>query len=155
MPEHFLLDVGCGSLRGGIHFVRYLDSGHYYGVDVNEDLLKAGRLELEQNGLAYKAITLVRSGDFHFEALGRKFDYALAQSLFTHLPLNDIILCLMKLEKALGIGGKFFATFFENPEGKRRLEPLARPQVRDMELVSHFAKDPYHYDFATDRKSVV
>jgi len=24
-PEHDLLDLGCGCLRGGVHFVRYLE----------------------------------------------------------------------------------------------------------------------------------
>ena len=24
-----------GTLRGGIHFVRYLDEGNYYGIDIN------------------------------------------------------------------------------------------------------------------------
>ena len=148
-PEHFLLDVGCGSLRGGVHFIRYLRSGHYFGVDINREILDAGRFELEKNDLAHKTVTLVQSGEFDFDALGRSFDYALAQSLFTHLPLNSIVVCLMRLEGVLNKGGKFFATFLENPEGKRRLEPRAHPKVRDMELVTYFDKDPYHYDFAT------
>ena len=42
LPRHKLLDVGCGSLRGGVHFIRYLDSGNYYGMDKNEKLLSAG-----------------------------------------------------------------------------------------------------------------
>ena len=32
-PHHRLLDVGCGALRGGVHFVRYLDPGCYHGID--------------------------------------------------------------------------------------------------------------------------
>src|SRR5436309_1445834 len=43
---HKLLDVGCGSLRGGVHFARYLDAGNYYGTDLNPSYLKAG-LEVE------------------------------------------------------------------------------------------------------------
>ena len=38
-PEHKLLDIGCGSLRGGVKFVRYLQSGHYFGTDLNGSLL--------------------------------------------------------------------------------------------------------------------
>ena len=41
-PQHRLLDLGCGSLRAGIHFVRYLDAGRYYGLDHNQSLLDAG-----------------------------------------------------------------------------------------------------------------
>ena len=148
-PEHYLLDVGCGSLRGGVHFVSYLRSGHYFGVDINPVLLEAGRMELERSGLADKTVTLAQSGEFHFETFGRRFDYALAQSVFTHLPLNSIILCLMRLERVLVEGGRFFTTFFENTDGKRQLEPRDHPEVSDFELVTYFDRNPYHYDFAT------
>ena len=45
-PGHFLLDVGCGRLRGGIHFIRYLEPEHYFGIDISKVLLAAGRFEL-------------------------------------------------------------------------------------------------------------
>jgi hypothetical protein len=41
-PEHRLLDIGCGCLRGGVHFIRYLDPTNYFGIDVNQSLLDAG-----------------------------------------------------------------------------------------------------------------
>src|SRR5882757_11035445 len=50
-PEHRLLDVGCGSLRGGVRFVDYLRPGNYYGLDISENLLAAGRRELAKAGL--------------------------------------------------------------------------------------------------------
>ena len=30
-PNHYLLDIACGSLRAGIHFIPYLEPGHYLG----------------------------------------------------------------------------------------------------------------------------
>jgi hypothetical protein len=33
VPHHRLLDLGCGSLRGGVHFIAYLDPDRYSGVD--------------------------------------------------------------------------------------------------------------------------
>ena len=41
-PEHTLLDVGCGSLRAGVHLVPYLNAGNYFGIDLNQSLLDAG-----------------------------------------------------------------------------------------------------------------
>src|SRR5829696_7156995 len=41
-PTSRLIDIGCGPLRAGIHFVDYLDPGNYYGIDVNGTLLDAG-----------------------------------------------------------------------------------------------------------------
>lgn len=149
--DHYLLDVGCGSLRGGIHFARYLERGHYYGIDIDRDLLEAGRAELKANNLADRDVALVEMGDFSFERLNRKFDYALAQSVFTHLPLNSIIRCLMNMDKALAPGGRFYATFFENPKGKNFLGPLSWPRADGPPQTSYFDKDPYHYDVETFR----
>jgi SAM-dependent methyltransferase len=83
--------------------------------------------------------------DFGFERLAQSFDYALAQSVFTHLHLNSIVRCLMNMERVLVPGGRFFATFYENEQGKRNLDDIQQtPRV-----VTHFDRDYYHYDFAT------
>ena len=157
-PSDHLLDVGCGSLRGGVHFIEFLEAGHYYGVDKSKELLAAGReIELPRYRLVEKAPVLVAMDDFGFDRLGRTFDVALAQSVFTHLPLNSIIRCLMNMEQALRPGGEFYASFFENPAGKRNLLPIPRPVVgRDAETrrrgsSSYFDQNPYHYDLDTFR----
>ncbi|RLI53090.1 MAG: hypothetical protein DRO93_14110 [Candidatus Thorarchaeota archaeon] len=62
--EDYFLDVGCGSLRGGIHFIRYLKPGHYFGIDINQRLLDAGKGELKRNNLIHKNPTLVQTGGF-------------------------------------------------------------------------------------------
>ncbi|MGB2875172.1 MAG: class I SAM-dependent methyltransferase [Gaiellaceae bacterium] len=145
-PQHYFLDVGCGPLRGGAHFIRYLESGHYYGVDKNAPVLEeVRRLELPRQGLAHKRPTLAAIDDFGFGRLGREFDFALAQSVFTHLPLNDIIRCVMEMEKALVPGGEFYATFFENERGKLNLDDVHQTA----EVVTHFDRDFYHYDVGT------
>jgi SAM-dependent methyltransferase len=41
-PRHRVLDYGCGSLRVGIHFLEYLDIGHYMGLDVTRDYIDIG-----------------------------------------------------------------------------------------------------------------
>ena len=151
-PSHSLLDVGCGSLRGGVHFIAYLEAGHYYGIDRDAEVLASGRdVELPRYGLSGKAPVLVEMEDFGFDRLGRSFDYALAQSVFTHLPLNSIVRCLMNIEAALVPGGRFYATFFENPGGKRNLRPVLHPVRGEPSLYSYFDRDPYHYDLDTFR----
>jgi SAM-dependent methyltransferase len=149
---HYLLDIGCGSLRGGVHFIRYLKPGHYFGIDRDKLLLEAGReIELVRYQLVAKRPTLVEMHDFNFAVLNQKFDFALAHSVFTHLPFNSIIRCLMNLEHVMKPGGKFFATFFENPAGKFNLHPISQPLTDGAVLTSYFDQDPYHYDFETFR----
>jgi SAM-dependent methyltransferase len=151
-PEHYLLDIGCGSLRGGVHFIRYLEPEHYWGIDRDVELLAAGKqIELPRYNLEERRPNLIEMSDFGFARLGRRFDFALAQSVFTHLPLNDIIRCLINVEQALRPGGRFYATFFENPAGKRNLEPISQPVRGGQPVVSYFDRDHYHYDMDTFR----
>jgi SAM-dependent methyltransferase len=146
-PEMRLLDIGCGSLRGGVHFVRYLAPGHYYGVDISADLLRAGYdVELAAAGLQDRLPreNLRADARFAFDAFGVVFDMALAQSLFTHLPLNHIRLCLGRLAPQLRPGGSLFATIFVC-EGDDWFEPVER--VAGI-VTTYPDNDPYHYRYA-------
>jgi SAM-dependent methyltransferase len=145
-PQHYLIDVGCGPLRGGARFIRYLEPGRYFGIDKNQAALEEAReLELTPEEIEAKRPTLAAMSDFGFARLGQSFDYALAQSVFTHLPLNEIIRCVMNIERALVPGGKFYATFFENPQGKFNLDDVHQTDS----VVTHFDRDFFHYDVAT------
>ena len=142
-PEHYLLDVGCGGLRGGVHFVKYLEPGHYFGIDKSAKLLAAGESELERAGVTDKHPTLVARSDFVAANLGQSFDFALAQSLFTHLPFNSIVRCIAEVDRALRPGGRFYATFFANPT---RLGTETMAIGSDISIQVRLDQDPYYYD---------
>src|SRR4051794_30322419 len=144
-PEHRLLDVGCGSLRAGLHLMRHLEPGHYYGIDANADLLAAGRVELERAGLAGRRPSLLHDSEFRVEAFGETFDFALAHSVFTHIPINSILVCLLRVREVLRPGGRFYATFFENPAGTKRLDVLTHPRPGTSPGVTYPDRDKYHY----------
>ncbi len=148
-PQHYFLDVGCGCLRGGVRFIKHLEPGHYYGVDISDEILAMARKELARHNLDDKQPVLRRTDTFDFPAPEQGFDYAIAQSVFTHLPLNDITRCLMNMDKVLKPGGRFYATFFDNPQGKRHLTPLMHRCADGYELYTYFDRDPFHYDVAT------
>lgn len=141
-PQHRLIDVGCGSLRGGVLFVPYLDPGHYYGLDANQTFTEAG---LEQE---FDAETRARipaenfrfNIDFTFDFADVAFDYACAFSLFTHLSVNKISLCLDNLRPLMAPGGQFLATFFTAEDLR-----LAEPVKRTAKVTTWSWKDPYHY----------
>lgn len=140
-PNDRLLDVGCGALRGGLHFVRYLDAGNYYGLDINASLIEAGRLELERAGLADKGAHLEVEDRFDASQFKVEFDYAIALSLFTHLFANQIVRCLIEVMKALRSGGEFHATFFEAP----RPGHLSAITHSPGEVRTCYDSDPFHY----------
>jgi SAM-dependent methyltransferase len=141
-PQHRLLDVGCGAMRGGIHFAAYLEPAHYFGIDVNGDLLEAARrVEIPAAGLAGRMPPENLRASERFEApFDVAFDYALAVSLFTHLPLNHVRLCLYQIAQVMRPGGRFFATFFpvaeDSPYDVRQRHVVATTQAE---------RDPFHY----------
>ena len=52
LPGDSILDLGCGSLRGGIPLIEYLGNGCYPGVTVRREVVEDGRRELRGSGLA-------------------------------------------------------------------------------------------------------
>jgi SAM-dependent methyltransferase len=144
-PTDSLLDIGCGALRGGVHFVRYLDVGNYYGVDRQQWLLDAGREELAEAGLTDRRPHLLLDGEFNFAAFGTQFDIALAQSVFTHIPLNSIHRCLVRVSEVLKPGAVFYATFLDNPGDRNDLSPIEFPQPDAAPTVTYPDRNPYRY----------
>ena len=144
-PDHWMLDVGCGSLRGGVHFIRYLETGHYCGIEREQWILDAGEIELAEAGLVDKKPELVRDSAFDFAKFNHKFDFALAQSVFTHIPLNDIHRCLVRMADALRPGGVFYATFLDNPGDPNDLSPIEFPQPDSPTTITYPDRDPFHY----------
>lgn len=146
-PGHRMLDIGCGCLRGGLHFVEYLLPGGYFGIDMHQDLLDAGYdIELAAAGLQDRMPrkNLLCVEDFDATAFGVEFDFALAQSVFTHLSLNKIRICLERLAPVMGAGAKFVATYFPLPASALSFVP----RIHAPTDVTTFAdQDPYHYRF--------
>lgn len=146
-PHHKLLDIGCGSLRGGIHFIRYLNAGNYVGIDSNISLLDAGfEIELASSGLKERMPreNLICTGDFDPPFPDGAFDFALAQSVFTHVTLNTIRKCFERIARKIKVDGTFYATFFEIPDDVLTSEPFCH---EPSEVITQGSQDPYHYRF--------
>lgn len=113
-PDHILLDIGCGSLRGGRHFIDFLQVGHYTGIDISDQIIEAGKKLLTVNVLEEKLPKLFRNENLCFQEFSpNSFDFILAQSVFTHLPRKDVKECLLAIPRILKPGGCFYFTTFE------------------------------------------
>lgn len=114
-PHHYLLDLGCGSLRAGRFLILYLNPGHYYGLDKHQWLIDEGTTnELSSVVVEQKKPVFVVTDRFDVGDVTVKFDYVWAQSVFTHLTLADIELCLTQMKHVAGPQTRFLATFNEN-----------------------------------------
>jgi SAM-dependent methyltransferase len=113
-PSHTFFDIGCGSLRAGTRLVEYLEPDRYFGIDKHIELLIYGvALELGIDAFRARRPRFLVTDTFEFGKLGAKADFAIAQSLFTHLNIGDISRCLTAFRPAAAAGCRFFATFFE------------------------------------------
>jgi SAM-dependent methyltransferase len=122
-PSQRMLDIGCGTLRGGRHFIRYLDRGCYTGVDISSAAIAAARQLVAAENLVEKAPTLLHNPDpaqwfgTPEEAI---YEVLLAQSVFTHLDVPHIEACFGRLGSIMSPGARFFFTFKEGLESQRR-----------------------------------
>lgn len=162
--HHKLVDIGCGALRAARHFVDYLEPGHYYGVDANYDLVSLGyNKELTDEQRARLPVSHLRINDRFDVKFGVDIDFAIAQSVFTHVSLNHVILCLHRLSKVMKPGGMFFASICEQPNDIEvdhiyQLHPKGRTyffeknifwyRPKDMQLAA--ATGPWEYDYVGD-----
>jgi hypothetical protein len=143
-----LLDVGCGALRGGVKFVEYLNRDGYFGIDISQSLLDAGYAQeiSPRQDLADKLSrrNLHCTDNFDAASFGTQFDYAIAQSVFTHLTFNSIRLCFENLAAVIRRRGKFYATYFRITDD----QPAGVSQQNQFGVVTCGHKDPYHYRVA-------
>jgi len=104
-----LLDIGCGTLRGGIPIIDFLDSGNYSGIDVRENALLEGKRELKEHDLEHKTPRLLHFRDFDDLDLSDKFDMIFAFSVLTHLEDTIAESCFHFVSQHLSKDGVFYA----------------------------------------------
>ncbi len=144
LPAMKLLEIGCGCLRGGVHFINYLNANHYYGTDVNPVLVEFGlTLEVPLLGLEKKisADHFQISAHFDFTNLPNDFDMVFAHSVFSHLPLNHLYFCLLNLAAKVKMGARFFMSLWTCPEH----ETIQTIRTQGTGVMTHFLKAPFHY----------
>lgn len=112
--DHTLLDIGCGSLRGGKLSIAYLLPNHYYGIEPEQWLLEQGiESEIGKDFINLKRPTFSHDRNFTLSAFNQKFDFILAQSIFSHTSQAQIKRCLEEAKKVMKPSAIFVATFLE------------------------------------------
>lgn len=104
-----LLDIGCGTLRGGIPIIDFLNSGNYCGIEVRESVLNEGKKELEEHNLLNKEPRLVSFSDFNELNLNNKFDVIFCFSVLIHLEDKIASECIKFVTEHLKDEGVFYA----------------------------------------------
>ena len=103
------LDIGCGTLRGGVPLIDYLEEGHYFGLEMRADVLEEGRKELARVRLESKNPVLIVAEDITNAPLERSFDYAWAFSVLFHMTDEILEDCVRMVSRHLAPNGVFYA----------------------------------------------
>lgn len=112
--HHDLLDFGCGSLRAGRLFLSYLDKNRYYGIDPNKWLItEAIKNQVGNDAIRIKGPQFSYNSDFATDVFSKKFNYIIAQSIFSHAGSELVDKCLHNFKESLLPEGIIAATFRE------------------------------------------
>jgi len=120
--HHSLLDIGCGSLRIARLLIPYLNRRKYFGVEPNKWLVDEGiRRELGDTLIQIKRPTFFFSDSPDSISEAKIFfDFALAQSIFSHCGLDLIEGWLSTISHSLIQKGVLLATFLIGAEDSAR-----------------------------------
>ena len=114
LPSSTFLDIGCGPGRGGIHFIRYLDKGKYFGFDYNIDFVNIFQETVLKEGLEEKNLTIERADNFLPSFFGTQtFDYALAFLVLNHANHEQRVKFFRNIETLLTNKGRVLVTHGE------------------------------------------
>lgn len=107
-PSASLLDLGCGTLRGGLHFIRFLEADCYVGVDPLPGLLALGAELVTRAGLQARRPRLFTLATHDMR--GARYDWVLTQSVLNHLDEAGIRATVERVARALAPGGCWVST---------------------------------------------
>lgn len=113
LPQHKVVDVGCGALRAGYWLIHFLNPGGYYGIEPNQKMLQAGRDMILEPGLEDEKRPSYSDNDqFDFTVFdGSRFDFAVARSVWTHASKKQIGQMLDSFRATAAPGAKFLVSY--------------------------------------------
>jgi SAM-dependent methyltransferase len=142
-PGHYVLDVGCGSLAAAVHLLPFLEENHYWGLERNGALIEAGvGIELPRAGVSLERGHFLINDTFDLTGIPQALDVAVASSVFAYLPFNSVARCIASVVRRLKPSGRFYATWFENPD-PANFDPIVHPNG----VTTYPDREPYHYPF--------
>ena len=107
LPQHCLVDVGCGAGRLAKHLANYVTGG-YLGTDVVPDLVDHARLLAGRPEWRFETV-----GDIVIPEQDASADFVVFFSVFTHLAHVDSYRYLAEAARVARPGGRIVFTFLE------------------------------------------
>jgi hypothetical protein len=117
-----------------------VDEHRYWGYERPEAV--RGAIELVRANVRPERGHLIVNDWFDLTDSPHQFRFAIANAFWARLPLNAIARCVAAVLKTLEPGGRFYATWFDNPDPSN-FEPI----VHAKGATTYPDMEPYHYSF--------
>jgi ABC-type polysaccharide/polyol phosphate transport system ATPase subunit/SAM-dependent methyltransferase len=142
-PADYVLDVGCGSMAGARVMLPFMDEHRYWGYEKDRRLVEAGvTIELVRAKVRPERGHLIVNDWFDLDESPHAFTFAIANGFWSRLPLNSIARCVAAVLRKLEPGGRFYATWYDNPD-RSNFDPI----VHAAGPTTYPDMEPYHYSY--------
>ena len=150
--NHSFLDIGCGPIRGGEHFIKFLNKNKYTGIDRNDNYIKISKHIVENSKELKDKDPVLKISDF-LEIKNKleedaRYDIMFAFAVFKKVYPRSIFNLIDNLEPNLNVNGKII---FSHLRMCRKVEFNLTKKIKSNfklhflqtpeELVSHFKGD--------------
>jgi hypothetical protein len=148
LTDKSFIDIGAGDIVLGEFLSEIGTPRVFYAQDLSEPSLKSGIKRINKTGAKMDIFVTLASDNFDFSKVpDSSLDYAFSNSLFSHLSINSILLCLRKLAPKMKVGGKYFSSMIVISGGDET-QPYDWSYLErgGANIISYPTKDPYHYN---------
>ena len=119
-PGMRCVDYGCGTLRVGQHAIRYLERGHYWGIDVTGSFMEQGKALLDAAMFEDKRPRLSLITDDLIDLLAVwQPHFIFSHTVVQHVPERELPVYFERLSRMMGPGSKAVIEFVGAPEVER------------------------------------
>ncbi|MGI9446324.1 MAG: hypothetical protein ACR2NI_01560 [Pirellulales bacterium] len=141
------LDIGAGDLILGERLQETGVPKKFYIQDLSEISLDTGLQRVQSLGVDVSIFHKLVSDDFNFDEIeDAELDSAFSNSLFSHLSINSILLCLRRLRPKMKVGTCYFSSMIVLPDNSEDMVyDWHYLQTPGSEVFSYSNKDPFHY----------
>lgn len=153
LTNKVFIDIGAGDIVLGEQMPDLGYPKTFYVQDLSQPSLISGLKRIKSAGISIDNIIPMSSDNFNFDKVpDTSIDFAFSNSLFSHLSINSIILCLRNLCPKMKQRSIYLSSMIIVP-GK--VEPKSFDwsylKTKGSAIVSYPVKDPFHYTEATVR----
>ena len=141
------LDIGAGDLIFGERLQETGVSKKFYIQDLSEISLDTGLQRVQSLGVDVNVFCKLVSDTFNFDEIeDAELDSAFSNSLFSHLSINSILLCLRRLRSKMKVGTSYYSSMIVLPDNSEdMIYDWYYLQTPGSEVISYSNKDPFHY----------